>query len=265
MPFVTLYLTWRRNRVAFEKAYQNNIVSREDQKFKEEWLSAALERGANYRLIKKLSADQRKEMKVLTAGIDLAAGEDEQSDDNAMASLGLRRLDDMVQLLNLERGKFSPAEWRKTIVEREVDIKHDRILVESNAYQVAMKRDLADKNLPIVAFNTGGEKFDPYIGVESLAILFENNRIILPSDKSDPETIAKIDQLVDELRAFPVGHTGDSAMAFWFAYTALRDLTQGSGQSGFLQLMSKDMQTLKENQGKPAGLAGWKAIADKQK
>lgn len=263
-PFKELYLKWRSNRVSFEKSYQNNIISREDQKFKEEWLMRALERGANYRLIKAMNPDQRKEMKALTAGIDLAASEAEQSDDNAMISLGLRRLDDMVQLINIDRGKFSPNEWRKTIVEREQELKHDRILVESNAYQVALKRDLADQNIPIAAFHTGGEKFDPFIGVESLAILFENDRIILPYDKSDLDTISKVEQLVDELRAFPVGHTGDSAMAFWFAYTALRDLLQGSGQSGFLQMIEKDVATIKDKQGAPPGLPAWVQMARKQ-
>lgn len=260
--FASLYLIWRSNRVAFEKAYQNNIVSREDQKFKEEWLIRALERGAGYRLVLTLSADQRKEFKILTGGIDLAASESEQSDDNAMISLGQRRLDDMVALLALDRGKFSPADWRKLMVERYEGLLHDRIVVESNGYQIALTRDLAGKNLPVVAFNTGGEKLDPYIGVESLAILFENDRIILPYDKSDPYTVSVVQQLVDELRQFPVGHTGDSAMALWFAYTAMRDMA-GAASSGFLQMIQKDVQALKEKGGAP-GLKSWVDAARKQ-
>lgn len=262
MPFGLLYVIWRRNRVAFEKAYQNNIVSREDQKFKEEWLKRALGRGANFRLVRTLTNDQRKEYKIVTGGNDLAAGEEEQNDDNALVTLGMRRLDEMVQLLCLDRGKFSPAEWRKLMVERYEALLHDRIVVESNGYQVALKRDLAGKNLPVVAFNTGGEKLDPFIGVESLAILFENDRIILPYDKSDPSTIAVIDQLVDELRQFPVGHTGDSAMALWFAYTAMRDM-MGSATSGFLSKVQQDLQTLRAKGVKP-GMSSWVDAARKQ-
>lgn len=261
--FAMLYLIWRTNRISFEKAYQNNIISREDQKFKEEWLLAALERGKNYRLVKTLTSDQRKEMKSVTGGIDLAAGEDEQDDDNAMATLGHRRLDDMVQLLGLDSGKFTPKEWRKTISERANNFKHDRILVETNGYQVALKRDLDDQNLPIAAYSTGGEKFDPYVGVESLAILFENNRIILPYDKSDPYTIAEVDRLVDELRQFPVGHTGDRAMAFWFAYTAMRDLSGNNKQSGFMQMIKQDIQNIKEK--KEVGINNWKGLYNQQK
>lgn len=263
--FEDLYIKFRSNRVAFEKAYQNNIISREDQKFKEEWLEKAKERGANYKLIRSLSPDERKEFKALTGGIDLAASEEEQADDNAMVGLGLRRLDDMIQLLSLDRGKFTPKEWRNTIGERADGLRHDRILVETNGYQVALKRDMAEKNLPLASFTTGGEKFDPFIGVESMAILFENDRIILPYDKSDPYTIAAVDQLVDELRQFPVGHTGDSAMAFWFASTALRDLLAGTKQqSGFLQMMSEDMKKAKESMGMPSSLASWVNRAQKQ-
>lgn len=263
--FASLYLIWRSNRVAFEKAYQNNIVSREDQKFKEEWLVRAMERGANLRLMKSMTADQRKEFKGLAGGIDLAASEKEQADDNVMLSLGLRRLDDMVQLLGLERGKYSPNAWRKTIGDNYRGFVHDRIIVESNAYQVSLTRDMQEQNLPIVGFTTGGEKFDPYIGVESLAILFENDRIILPYDKTDPTTVAAIDQLVDELRSFPVGHTGDSAMALWFAYTALRDLMTGPDTGGgFMQIVKKDLQTLKENQKAAPQLNAWAQLAKEQ-
>lgn len=261
--FEDLYLIYRSNRIAFEKAYQNNIISREDQKFKEEWLERAKMRGANYRLVKEISPDQRKEFKALTGGIDLAAGEDEQDDDNAMLSLGLRRLDDMVQLLGIDRGKFTPKAWRNTISERSDGFKHDRILVESNAYQVSLKRDLAEKNLPIAAFTTGGEKFDPYIGVESLALLFENDRIILPYDKEDPYTIALVDQLVDELRQFPVGHTGDTAMALWFAYTAMRDLAGKGGQSGFFSMVQSDIEKAKSTTA-PSNLSGWVSLARRQ-
>lgn len=260
-----LYLRKRANSVAFEKSYQNNIISREDQKFKEEWLARALERGANYRLIRELSNDARKELKYVTGGIDLAASEKEQADDNAMVQLGQRKIDDMIQLLSLDRGKFSPADWRKTIAERSTSLKPDRIIVETNGYQNALKRDMAEYNLPIVSYATGGEKFDPYIGVESLAILFENDRIILPYDKTDPYTVTMMDMLIDELRMFPVGHTGDSAMALWFAYTALRDLVNPSkNTSGFMGVIKEDLQALKEKGDTGGALPYWKQMANAQ-
>jgi hypothetical protein len=241
-----LYLLERTSKVSFEKAYQNNIISREDQKFKEEWIARAKERGKNFRLIKSMTPDLRKEFKSLTAGIDLQASEKAQADDNVLLSMGEMRLDNLIYLLNIERGKPSPAEWRKLIVQKDRDdgFRHDKILVETNGYQNALKRDMDQYNLPIEAFTTTGEKFDPYIGVESLAILFENDRIVLPYDNTDPETIAKVDQLVDELRKFPSGHTGDSVMAFWFAYTAMRSLVDVQ-QDGFLKMIQNDIAKAK--------------------
>lgn len=263
-PFKLLYGLWRSNRVAFEKAYQNNIISREDQRFKEEWLERAKARGTNLRLVKSLTQDQRKEMKVLTQGIDLAAKPKEGADDNANLTLGLRRMDDMFQVLGLERGKYTPALWRNSISDMNDGFLPDKILVESNAYQVSLQMDMAEKNLPIEAFNTGGEKFDPYIGVESLAIIFENDRMILPYDKTDPTTIALIDQLVDELRQFPVGHTGDSAMALWFAYTAMRSImAKSQGSSGFIQMVQQGIKEIKEAAPatKPSNINAWSQMA----
>lgn len=260
-PFRMHFLNYKTNRVAFEKAYQNNIVSREDQKFKEEWLDRAKVRGANMRLTSELTPDQRKEYKILTSGVDLAAKKDQQSDDNAMLTIGQRRLDDMVVLMSIMRGKYTPSEWRNVIREVNSNLRPDKIIVESNAYQITLQMDLAEENMPISAFNTGGEKFDPFIGVESLAILFENDRIILPYDKTDPVTISLIDQLVDELRQFPAGHTGDSAMALWFSWTGLRSIAHGAKASGFLQMAEEDLKNAKHGTG---GVNSWVKLAKEQ-
>jgi hypothetical protein len=69
-PYKDLYLRRRSDYVAFEKMYQNRIVSSEDQKFKEEWLQAALEKGKHLRFVKALSADARLEYKAVTDGVD---------------------------------------------------------------------------------------------------------------------------------------------------------------------------------------------------
>lgn len=260
-PYKKLFALDKANHMAFEKMYQNNILNREDQKFKDEWLERAKERGRNYRLIRSLSTDQRQEFKAVTQGIDLAASEETQADDNALLTIGQRRLDDMILLLGLERGHYSPADFRKTIAERATGFKPDRMLVETNGYQVALKRDLAVHNLPIVGYQTGKEKFDPFIGVESMAILFENDRIILPYDKTDPYTIEMVDKLVDELRMFPAGHTGDSAMALWFANTALRDIMAVEGDSqGFFQMIKEDLAQVAD---KPV-VHDWRGMASKQ-
>lgn len=231
----------KSNSVAFEKSYQNNIVSREDQKFSESSLKRAKDRGRNYKLVRALSEDQRTEYIVLTTGNDLAASEKEQADDLVVLTLGLRRQDNMIMLLNIERGKVGSKTGRKWAVENNQNFRPDVYMVENNAYQVAMEKDLADYNIPVKGFNTTGEKFDPFVGVESLALIFENDRIILPYDNEDPRTIEMVDQLVDELRQFPAGHTGDSAMAFWFAFTAMRNVDVGDA-GGWMGVIEDDLK-----------------------
>jgi len=260
-PYKKLFALDKANHMAFEKMYQNNILSREDQKFKEEWLERAKERGKNYRIVRGLTTDQRKEFKAVVSGIDLAISEETQADDNALLTLGQRRLDDMLLLLGLERGHYSPAEFRKIIADSFINFKQDRMIVETNGYQKAIQRDLQGYNLPIVGYNTGKEKFDPFIGVESMAILFENDRIILPYDKNDPYTIEVVDKLVDELRLFPAGHTGDSAMAMWFANTALRDIMEvGKDSQGFFQMIKKDLETANDK----GVVHNWAGMAQRQ-
>ena len=79
--------------------------------------------------------------------------------------------------------------------------------------------------MPVRGYKTGGEKKDPFIGINSLAIYAELGKLVLPFDNTDPRTINLISQLVNEMRAFPDGHTGDSLMALWFAFSEMRDLT----------------------------------------
>jgi hypothetical protein len=71
---------------------------------------------------------------------------------------------------------------------------------------------------------TGGEKNDMDIGVNALAILLENGKFVIPYDSRDPRTTMLCSKLVDEMRSWPDGHTGDSLMAAWFAYLEARDL-----------------------------------------
>ena len=114
--------------------------------------------------------------------------------------------------------------------------------VETVGYQESMKRDLEDKSLPVRGHRTGSEKWDSAIGVNSLAILAEQGRLILPNDKTDARTRDLIGKLTSEMRAFPDGHTGDSLMALWFSYLEMTELTStrfvipkhGTGLSGLV-------------------------------
>jgi hypothetical protein len=231
----------RENSISFEKSYQNNIVDSVDRKFKEDWIEHAKEMGAGYRLIRGLTDEMKATRPVITQGMDLAVSEKETADDTCNLSL-CKLPDNRFIILNIERGKFSPAETRNVAVEQWQNFNPIQIRVENVAYQEAMRRDLADMNLPVVGYRTGGEKFREDIGIDTLAVLMENKRLILPYDKSDPRTVFLIDKLCDEMREFPSGHTGDSLMALWFAYTAMRDYKTGSNYMEWMKRKEQDMK-----------------------
>ena len=97
------------------------------------------------------------------------------------------------------------------------------IRVESVAYQESMSLDLGERGIPVRSYHTGGEKNDPDLGVNSLAILLSQGKLILPYSNRDAGTRQLITQLINEMRAYPEGHTGDSLMALWFAFSEIRD------------------------------------------
>ena len=259
LPYHLLYLLRKENYVAFQKMYQNEVVTNEFSKFREEWIERAKEMGKNYRLVKRLPPDL--EISVITQGVDLAVSQKEDADDTVILTLG-KLHDGRLIVLNIERGKFTPAETRALIKEQYQAFKPIQIRVENVAYQEAMRRDLADANLPVRGHRTGKDKYDEILGIESIAVLMENERLILPYDKSDPRTISLIDELCDEMRRYPMGHTGDSLMALWFAWSAMRDIGYSSG---FLEYMKEKSEELKKKeQENKMSLEDWYDLFKKQ-
>jgi hypothetical protein len=227
-PYKNLYLKRLSNPYAFARMYQCDPSNRPDQKFKDEWLERAMKRGALLRL-----QDEKRtgvEMDITTEGVDLAISESSNSDDCVILSLDkvrygneLYKTGDYI-LRNIKRGKWTPNQVKENIKWEYENVKPDGIRVETVGYQEAIQKDLDDMGVPVHGYHTGGEKKDPFIGINSIAILFELGKFVLPYDQKDPRTIQLVAQLVSEMRAFPDGHTGDSLMALWFAFSEARDL-----------------------------------------
>jgi phage terminase large subunit-like protein len=211
--------------VAFAKAYRNIVLTAENAVFKVEWLNKAKERGKNRRLIETLDYS-RWDLGQLTiaAGVDLAISQKDGSDFTAMSVIGCTRDGTKIPLYAI-RDKLSPAEVRQNIIDIWERFQPAVIIVENNGYQEAIRRDLADTtSLPIKAYTTGGEKFDAEIGINSMAVEFENGKWIIPYDKDSHSTMTLMDHLIEGLLRFPSGHTEDLVMATWFANNGLRDL-----------------------------------------
>jgi hypothetical protein len=171
-------------------------------------------------------------MGLTTEGLDLAISEKETADDTSRLILdkvkfgnGEIKPGDFI-IRQVKVGKMSPNEVRELVKWDYENIKPDGIRVESVGYQEAMVRDLNDvMGIPVHGYHTGGEKKDPDIGVNSLAILLELGKLVIPYSNKDPRTTQIMSRLLNEMRAWPDGHTGDILMSLWFAYSEARDLT----------------------------------------
>lgn len=231
--------------VAFNKSYMNEALSSEDSVFKYEWLQKAKEIG------KKLSFayTYRPESwtlpvqpKAIALGVDLAISDKDSGDYTAFAVVAELMNGAKIPLW-LEEAKLDFAKTERKIIELCGRYQCDIVVVENNGYQAALVRDLQGKtSLPIVPYSTGGEKYDLNVGINSLAVEFENEKWILPyntqkdsnGDLPSPFTVKFVDRLCDYMMRFGSGHTGDLLMATWFANGGLRQLTfNKSGEEGY--------------------------------
>lgn len=241
-----LYMLRYANSYSFARMYQNDPTDRIDQKFKEAWIEDALRKGEGLRL---QDSPQFNYIDLTTQGLDLAISLESSADDTCLLTLDRIKYDinddiraGMYVVRQIKRGKMTAKETRDMVTNDYYVCKPVGIRVETVGYQESMKRDLEDKSLPVRGHRTGSEKWDSAIGVNSLAILAEQGRLILPNDKTDARTRDLIGKLTSEMRAFPDGHTGDSLMALWFSYLEMTELTStrfvipkhGTGLSGLV-------------------------------
>jgi hypothetical protein len=231
--------------LSFNKSYRNKVNSSEDAIWQQAWLDRAKANGRNRRLIKSLNYEQWDLGRmVIAGGIDLAISKRKESDSTAFAVIGL--LDNGMKIpLYLEEAQgISMGQ-----TENRIQVLHQRFrpsmwIVETNGYQAALQRDMADTTaIPIRGYTTGGEKFDEDVGLNSLAVEFENDKWILPYDNDDQHTMDIVDRLVEGMADFPNGHTPDILMALWFANTAMRALManpkRGTIRTGRMNMMGR--------------------------
>lgn len=223
-----LFLKRFSNPYAFARMYMCDPSNRPNQKIKDEWVEEALRKGKGFRFQRTPHAGIV--VSTFCSGLDLAISEKDSADDTALLTLDkiLYGNGDTVKdgdfiIRNIVRGHLSPNEVREMLRDHSQNDKPDGIRVETVGYQESIKRDMEDMGIPVTGYHTGGEKNDPDVGVNSIAILMELGKFIIPSDPTDPYTVKLALQLANEMRAFPDGHTGDSLMALWFALSEIRD------------------------------------------
>lgn len=228
-PYADLFFIRRLNPYVFARMYQCDPSNRPNQTIRDEWIEVALSRGANLRF--QDLPHPKNIIQASAAGMDLAISEESASDDTALLYADFVRSGyDGVQdgdylVRQIYRGKFTPKEQRTKAKESVFSHGMMSIRVESNAYQRSLSIDLQEENVPVTAYTTGGEKFDPEIGINMIANIMENGKMVIPYDITDQRTAELATQLANEMRAFEPGvHTGDSLMGLWFAVSELREI-----------------------------------------
>ncbi|MGC9602497.1 MAG: hypothetical protein ABSE76_02030 [Minisyncoccia bacterium] len=229
-PYADLYLRRIANPYSFARMFQCDPSSRPNQKFSEADIEKALHKGRDLTLQDALRTEY--ETECTASGLDLAISLKDSSDDTVLLSIDRIKYDggefkrgDLV-LRNIVRGKFAPKETIDIVLKHDAAVEPVGIRVESVAFQESLVLDLGDYNIPVRGYKTGAEKHDPDIGVNSLAIALAQGKFILPYNTKDARTLRLVTQLVNEMRAFPDGHSGDSLMALWFAYSEMREYTR---------------------------------------
>lgn len=191
-------------------------------RFRQEWMDnmARMGKGLTFYSEAPLAQGGIRPLPCFT-GVDLGPGEKEENARTVLFTIALR--DDLRRLVvNIESGHWQAPE----IIDR-LESHYRRfgsiVMVENNGAQKFILDMARDKSIPVEAFRTGTNKWDPEWGVESLAVEMRNRLWVLPSgtagDRIHPEAAAWIREC---LFFNPTEHTGDRLMASWMAREALR-------------------------------------------
>jgi len=212
-------------QVLFSREFQNEVQDDSAAAFRMAWLKAAMERGKGLSLyeipdVPGLEIVQGWDLALVTDA-KLAGSRDTdytvgttwaRDDDGNRYLLGIRR----------ERG-LTPAHLRGVILSEYGKFGEyiRAIAIEKNNFGELIYLGLQKStDLPLKPHLTGRNKTDPWEGVPSLSVLFENGKVVLPSKtKEDREML---EPLVNELWGLGRERHDDCVMSLWIAETRLR-------------------------------------------
>lgn len=216
---------------SFMRQYLNEPMSEEEKVFKDETVKEILEQGKAKTLVSSWDNSTDGEEHsfgyghlIISVGVDLAISKKTTADNSAISVWGMddrrRRI-----LLWLEYGKWSPDEIKQRVLDVNERFKPVKIVVENVAFQDMLRQDLANDDLPVEGFRTtAGKKFSEETGIAQIAMLMEQNKVLIPIQQSPQDYYARVRQLVYEMSIYTYDqHAGDVLMASWLAFTALND------------------------------------------
>jgi hypothetical protein len=211
----------------FAQAYLCKAFDDRSSRCKTEWIDQCKEQGEDLDFLWSLSPEERTKLDrraFVVTGVDLAAKKKNETSLTVVFSALVYPNGDM-QPLWIDAGKYTSPEIRDLVISH-----HERydsvVFVEDNGVQQWMLEMIGEKTtIPVWPFQTGMNKWHPAYGVESVFLLMQQSKWIIPN--VDGKVRPEIAQWLKECRGFtPVGHTGDLLMASWFAKEGARVVRQ---------------------------------------
>jgi len=241
----------------FTRKYMCEARSEEDARFKRSYLERACKLGEGLHTVEHLSEivlpewwgidtydlrtaiEERLTYGVwslplsIAFGVDIGVAKTKRSDKTALVGGILHKPSGQRFLAHIRGGKWDFDEICQRILFIHDAFRPDLIMVESIAAQAFVIQHLVKKpaDLNLRPFFTTDKKWDPVLGVESLAGSLAMGRWVYPVPSGRLETASYnpgLAQLIEgELYFSPTKHTDDHLMAKWFAEMALRGMQSG--------------------------------------
>jgi hypothetical protein len=225
--------------VPFNRNYRNRIVSDADSVFPMIWFTGGLDeltgivhRGCyDPKLVLGMGPrppGMGRWLQYLVMGIDPAIGYSDTAAYFALVVLGID-FNNKIVIADIVRGQFGFPAQKRLIAQKYYYWRPRHVIVESNAYQVALVQGMLEDypDIPIVRYYTSGQRLPPEVGIPSMDVYFEQGRVRIPRGNAD--SIEKTDTLIEELHHWGIHDYSDTAMALWFGFQRIVDKLEQLG------------------------------------
>lgn len=164
-------------------------------------------------------------------GVDLAISKSEKSSYRVIFTIA-KGPDGKRYPIEIKRGRWGPIDTAKEVYATWERHNPQIVMIENNAYQDAFLEWCAEyagrekgQVLPLRAFTTGKNKFDPSVGLPSLAAEIDNQSWeVLMGKRHDLTCRCSFCVWLKEMKDYPIGEHDDTVMASWFAREASKSL-----------------------------------------
>lgn len=209
----------------FRRAYECEAIDDQSITWNPAWIEKAEQRGKGLDFCRHITEAHGEQFRYIACGVDLATKRPaarRKTDDSVFTVAGMYANGDR-RLLCIESGKFSGPDIIRKI--ENIYLRYGCIFwVESNACQLYIV-DFAKESqyaIPVMAFETHGNKADPQFGIESIMTEQNQGRWLYPWYPGQAVNIEyqKLKQAM--LGYHPAGHTPDHLMSLWITREGLR-------------------------------------------